>query len=224
MDIKNPTRGKMKTAVIFDMDGVISDTQKLHTAVEIKILKRFGIYMTSEEISQKYAGVSDDVMFAEIFRKHKIKPKDISKVISEKWRIMEKLPRGRIKAIPYSLDLVNSLKKSGFKLGITSASTTKFITDVLKSLGIFDKFDAIVSASEVKSGKPAPDIFLLAAKRLSIKPSEAIVIEDGKSGMIGAIRAGMKCIGLVNDLKKKYPASKLVTTLKQISINDLYHI
>lgn len=212
----------MKNAVIFDMDGVISDTQKLHAKVEVEILKRFGIYMATEEISKKYAGVSDDVMFAEIFRKHKVKLKDISAVISEKWKVMEKLPQRKIKAIPHSIGLVNSFKRNGFKLAIASASTTKFIIYVLKSLNILDKFDVIVSASEVKLGKPAPDIFLLVAKRLSVKTSDVIVIEDGRSGMIGARLAGMKCIGLVEDLKEDYPATRLVTTLSQISIEDMH--
>jgi beta-phosphoglucomutase-like phosphatase (HAD superfamily) len=84
-------------------------------------------------------------------------------------------------------------------------------------LGIRDYFDAIASAAEVANGKPAPDVFLKAAELLSVEPEHCIVIEDGRSGMIGAHRAGMKCIGLVpNKEYTEWPADLLVTSLSEI--------
>lgn len=92
----------------------------------------------------------------------------------------------------------------------------EFVRLVLYKLGLADKFNQIVSADEVEHGKPAPDIFLLAAKRLNKSAEECIVIEDGISGMEAAKAAGMKCIGLVEDLDKKYPTNILVTELGEV--------
>ena len=210
----------MKKAVIFDMDGVISDTQKYHTRAEMKILRRFGIYMKSKEIVERYSGVSDEYMFADIFDRHKITV-DVSIAVSEKWKLMEKILPKKIEAIPYVRDLIISLKEKGFKLAVASASPLKFIFYVLKALQMNEYFDVLVSSEEVRCGKPNPDIFLIAAERLQVNPQDIVVIEDGISGMIGAKRAGMPCIGLVEKMNTKYPAPILITNLNQLTIRDI---
>lgn len=211
----------MNKAVIFDMDGVISDTQKYHSEVESKLLERFHIQISPRELANKYAGVSDEEMFTEIFNKHGTAIKNLPAILAKKWELMRKISKKNIKAIPYALDLVISLKNKGFKLAVTSASRKTYILYILKILGIADKFDVIVSAEEVKRGKPAPDIFLLAVKRLAIRANEVIVIEDGLSGMLGAMKAKIKCIGLVSNKNGHYPATKIVTSLKQLETINL---
>lgn len=210
-----------KKAVIFDMDGVISDTQKYHAQVESQLLRGVGINMAPEEITRQYAGVSDEKMFSEIFSQHNVKNNNIHQLILEKWGLMEKMSAGKLKPIPYAIELINRLKQNRFKLAIASASTKDFIKYVLRALNIKDQFEIIVSAQEVKHGKPAPDIFLLAIRRLSVNVDEVVVIEDGKSGMIGAHKAGIKCIGLVQDIIEDYPADILVTSLGQVSIESI---
>lgn len=207
----------MKKAVIFDMDGVVSDTQKFHAVVESKILAKYGIFMEPEEITAKYAGVSDKNQFEEIFKKNNIKGENIDKIIFQKWNLMKKIAAGNITAIPYAIELIELLNQKGFKLAIVSASTLAFISYIIDQLKINKYFSVIVSAQEVKNGKPSPDIFLLAAKRLKIDPKNCVVIEDGKSGMIGAKRAGMKSVGFVKDLKDKWPADIVVNALRDLS-------
>lgn len=214
----------MQRAVIFDMDGVISDTQRFHASVESKILKEHGVTMTPREITAKYAGVTDKNMFEEIFKNHQIYYPNIEKIIFRKWDVMGKIVIGKIKAIPHVIKLIKSLNQSGFKLAIASASKLSFISTVINELKIQDYFDTIVSAQEVQNGKPAPDIFLLAAKRLQIEPKYCLVIEDGKSGMIGAKSAGMKAIGLVKDLQKDWPADIVTTSLRNVSIIKIEEI
>ncbi len=105
-----------------------------------------------------------------------------------------------------------------------NAATKKFINEVVKELDLKKHFDVLVSAQEVENGKPAPDIFLLAASRLGVLPEEAIVIEDGKSGMIGAAAAKMKSIGLVADVTGDYPATLLVSSLEHISVDTIHEL
>ena len=213
-----------KKAVIFDMDGVISDTQKLHAEVESALLKEYGIVMTPDAITRQYAGVSDEIMFAALFEKHNVRTDLVVDVVRAKWKRMHHSKQGRIKAIPHAVPLIQKLKRDGYKLAVASASPKMFIKEILDSFGIAMYFDAIVSSKEVAEGKPAPDIFLLAAVRLGVASYEAIVIEDGKNGMLGAQAAGMACIGLVPDVGADYPATVLVSSLSEISsdmINNL---
>lgn len=209
----------MIKAVIFDMDGVVSDTQKFHAEVESRLLKEFDIHLSPREITKQYAGVADEAMFEELFKKYNVKVNSIKEIVDKKWDLMRVVASGKITAIPHVISLIKTLKKNEFKLAIASASTKIFIKEVLDALGIESYFDAIVSAQEVEHGKPAPDIFLLAVKKLGVKPEEAIVIEDGVSGMIGAKKAGMKSIGLIADLTKEYPATRVVPSLHRITID-----
>jgi len=213
-----------KQAVIFDMDGVISDTQKFHSEVEALLLKNLGITMTPETISQTYAGVTDERMFSELFAKHGVPVATVKDVVSKKWDLIHELARGKITAVPFVIPLIRTLKKSGFKLAIASASTATFINEVVAALDIGKYFDAIVSAQEVQHGKPAPDIFLLAAQRLDVEPQAIVVIEDGKSGMVGATAAQMKSIGLVVDTSDDYPATKLVSSLSEIGVDMIHQL
>ena len=152
---------KRKKAVIFDMDGVVSDTQKFHAEVESLLLKDFDINMTPEAITKQYAGVSDEEMFAKIFGKNRLKVDSIADIVFKKWDLMKQVASGRITAIPHAITLIQNLKKAGFKLAIASASTKIFINEVIAALNIAEYFDTYVSTQEVKHGKPAPDIFLL---------------------------------------------------------------
>ena len=215
---------KRKKAVIFDMDGVVSDTQKFHAEVESLLLKDFDINMTPEAITKQYAGVSDEEMFAKIFGKNRLKVDSIADIVFKKWDLMKQVASGRITAIPHAITLIQNLKKAGFKLAIASASTKIFINEVIAALNIAEYFDTYVSTQEVKHGKPAPDIFLLAAKRLGIQPEESIVIEDGRSGMIAATAANIKSIGLVSDSTADYPATILVSSLKDVTIELIHEL
>lgn len=214
----------IQKAVIFDMDGVLSDTQRFHVTAESKILKEYGINMTPNEITARFAGISDEKMFEEIFNENQIKGVKIEEIIFQKWNIMKQIVLGKIIPIPYAIELVKKLNQTGFKLAIASASTHSFISTVIEELKIKNYFDIIVSAQDVLNGKPSPDIFLLAAKRLHVIPKNCVVIEDGKSGMIGAKSAGMKAIGLVKDLQKDWPADIVVTTLYNVSVRKIEEI
>jgi len=211
----------MIKAIIFDMDGVISDTQKLHSKVEAEILNRYGIDITPNEITKKYSGVKTSDFFHDLLKDKYV---DVNLLLEEKWKKMINLARENVPEIDGSTNLINLLKEDGFSLAVASASRMEFIKLVLFKLKLEDKFEQVVSADEVKNGKPAPDIFLLAAKKLNKKPEECLVIEDGISGMEGARNAKMKCIGLVQNLNEEYPADILVTDLKQISLEKIYGI
>lgn len=200
-------------AVIFDMDGVISDTQDMHAAVEEQMLKESGIYVSAGELTKRFAGVTNKEMFEKIFSEHG-KEADIDGLVREKRERVFNAVKGNVKEISGTKDFIEFLLENGFVLAVASASRHKFIDLVLSELNLKDRFQAIVSSEDVRRGKPAPDIFLLAAEKLSVDPRECIVVEDGISGMIAAKSAGMKCIGLVKEIGGKYPADVIVRDLR----------
>lgn len=217
---------EMIKAVIFDMDGVISDTQTLQSKVEEEILKEFRIKLSAEEITRKYGGFSDKEFFEKIFSEYGIEV-NISKVIQRKWKQVMNLLNGYVTPMPGAKELINELKKHNIKLAVASSSPRKFVELVLSSLGIKDKFDVIISSEDVDDkSKPDPSIFLKTAKILNVAPDDCVVIEDSLNGMLAAKRAGMKCIGLIKsnnceNSHKKYPADILVTSLETLSAENL---
>ena len=213
--------GKIK-AVIFDMDGVISDTQQLNSELEASCLKEHDIEISAEELARKYAGIPERDCAEMIFKEYR-KEVDLDKFVEDKLAKMTEYSRGGVSAVEGALELIRKLKESNFKLAVASSSKPEFINLVLAELKIRDKFDILTSGEEVKLGKPNPDLFLLTARKLGLSPSECVVIEDAKNGVIAAKKAGMKCIWLTNQgslEESEYPADITVESLKKLQLKD----
>lgn len=213
----------MIKGIIFDMDGVISDTQKLHSRLESKLLNRYGIKITPLEITTKYSGVKTKDFFEELLKKQ-TKKYDLDLLMKEKWTQMEMFARKNVDAIDGSIGLIKQLYSTKFPLTVASASNLNYVKTVLKTLRVIDYFSYIVGGNMVTKGKPNPESFLLAASKIKIPPENCLVIEDGISGMQAAITGGMKCIGLVKDKNKIYPTKNLVLSLSEITPDYINNI
>ncbi|MDD3155920.1 MAG: HAD family phosphatase [Candidatus Pacebacteria bacterium] len=206
----------MIEAVIFDMDGVISDTQKIHSEVESEIFSRYDVKITPEEISDKYAGVRTREVFTKILSSKGV-DFDVEELMQEK--TSKAIAKFKISVDPVDgiYDLLDLLDKLNIKKAVASASFSELINIILNQLNVVDRFDALVGADMVSNGKPDPEIFLLAAKKINVNPEKCLVIEDGLSGMIGASKANMKCIGLVRKVDfDKYPTKNQILSLSDI--------
>ncbi len=210
----------MIKAIIFDMDGVISDTEVLQETVEASFLEKEGIFLTPEQISKRFAGCTSEEMFETLFKEYEIPSSEIPHVLKDKWMKTFQVARKNLRPIPGSIELIEKCRQSGLKLGVASSSTAAFVNFVLTHLQVRKNFEQVVSADEVIHGKPSPDIFLLCAKKLGVKPFECVVIEDAVNGMLAAKKAGMNCIGLVKH-GGKYPADLTVTSLKQLNVEKI---
>jgi len=202
------------------MDGVISDTQKLHSTVESELLSRYGIKITPLEITVKYSGVRTKDFFDDLLKEQNQKY-DLDLIMKEKWSQMEKLAAKSVEAISGSIELIHKLKNAGYLLAVASASNLNYVQTVLNTLKVINHFSYIVSGDMVKYGKPHPESFLLASAKIKISPENCLVIEDGVSGMQAAITGGMKCIGLVDNHNKSYPTKNLVNSLSEITLDYL---
>jgi len=188
----------MIKAVIFDMDGVIIDSEPIYLRVEMELFNKLGLTITEKD-HDAFVGTTTRNMWEVLKNKF-----DISQSVDELVELERKSYDERLVSqkdlAPISgiIELIQSLNKIGMKLAIASSSLRSQIEIVVDLFKIRSYFLQLVSGDEVSKGKPEPDIFLLAAERLNAKPQECLVIEDSRNGVEAAKKAGMKCIGFQN--------------------------
>lgn len=210
----------MIKAAIFDLDGTISDTQKLHAMVESEILARYGVVMSPEEITLKYAGMSTRKVFDDLLKDTGLSY-DCDEIMNEKRSRMLEIAEKSVDPIDGSIELIKKLHSEGFKLAVASASHVNYVEKVVKSLGVHHLFDFLVGGDMVTNGKPDPESFLLASSVIGIDPEHCVVFEDGISGMIAADKAGMKCIGIITGEASVYPTENIVKSWREVDIEYL---
>jgi beta-phosphoglucomutase family hydrolase len=187
----------MLKAVIFDMDGVLIDSEPFHLMVNKRIFEKLGINVSEEEY-QNFIGTTHEYMWSKLKEKYRLPQKVAELVNMQLSGNIEFIKNENIGAIKGVIDLLSLIKEENIKIGIASSSPEEVIELVINKLGISDYFSAIVSGEGLKKGKPAPDIFLKTARFLDTEPSNCVVIEDSEKGVNAAKAAGMKCIGFRN--------------------------
>jgi len=180
-------------AVIFDMDGVIVDSEPQYQRVEMEIVKRFDDSVTPNHF-REYTGIDSVTMWARIRERFDL-PQTAEELCREEERLMRQYYQsGELKVIEPTVSLIRSAHEQGFRTGIASASGKDNIAAVLRRLDIGDYVDAAVSGSEVPRHKPHSDIYLHTAHLLGVMPEECVVIEDSLAGVAAARAAGMRVI------------------------------
>ena len=186
----------MIKAVIFDMDGVIVNSEPAHVEAEKQVLLKYGVKITAEEL-RDYTGTTAEFEFNDLIRKYKLNT-TAETLFNEKEKILFKLLEEKTEPTKGVIDLIKNLKRQGLKLGIATSGHRKLAHYYLNKLGLESFFDTVVCAEDITRSKPDPEIFLRAAQRLGMKPFECIVIEDARLGVEAARKAGMKSIGYSN--------------------------
>lgn len=213
-------------AIIFDMDGVLIDSQPMHYLGDQQTLAAHGVHVPVEEMTA-YAGTTNQLRF-ELFKERYHLEADTADLIRQREETMIRLVR-ESDAVPTagSVDLLKSIKAAGLKTAVASSSSYQFIYAVLEKLGIVSYFDLIFSGEDVKNGKPAPDVFLETCDKLDEKPETCVVIEDSANGVLAAVRAGMTCLGYQNPTSGEQDLSKadaVVDDFRTIDADFLIHL
>lgn len=187
----------MKPLVIFDMDGVLVDSEPVHLRLEREIFARLSLPVSEDE-HHSYVGMSPRSMWAAIKARHGLQQEVETLAAAEaaiKVREIARLPPPAIDGVP---QLLRTLRENGYELAIASSSPHALIEALTAKLGLRQYFSQTLSGEEVANGKPHPDLFLKAAETCARIPAQCLVIEDSSNGIRAALAAGMKCIGYLN--------------------------
>ena len=193
-------------AVIFDMDGVIVDSEPLHEAAFHDVLEELGYGRDLARLGLNFAdyvGRSDFVLWQDFVTRHQPATTMADLVAFKRQRVVDMI-RHQAPLFAGLVELVEALAVRGL-LAVASGSERAVIDAVLAIDDLRRHFGVIVSASEVAQGKPAPDIFLLAAERMGVAAADCVVIEDSKPGVAAGLAAGMQVIAITNT----HPADEL---------------
>lgn len=197
----------MLKAVIFDMDGVLVDSEPQHARAAVLALKNLGFDVTVDYCYQ-FIGSTTIHMLETMKKDYNITVSPDSMLAVYRESLHKLIKSEGYRPIPYTKELIIDLYNHGIKLAIASSSTANEIEAVIKSLGIRKYFTKLVSGTTVSQPKPAPDIFLKAVTELGINKEECIVIEDSFNGVCAANRADIPVIGFANEHSGKQDLSK----------------
>ncbi len=188
----------MIKAVIFDMDGILIDTEKWLNVYWQQAAKEAGFEVTREDglairsLAGKYAGPYLRGIFGESFDYEAIRER-------RKELMREHIAKYGIEKKPGVDDILSYLAEKNMKRAVATATDPERTKQYLTQIGIYDKFDKIVSATTVENGKPQPDVYLYACEQIGEKPEDCIAVEDSPNGILSAYRAGLSVV-MVPDL------------------------
>lgn len=186
-------------AVIFDFDGTIADTEwPVYEAARVAH-QHHGLTLPVEEWV-KIVGSADNPTLEDRLKGRLGRDPDPEAI--ERAKALHAEARERVPTLPGVTDVIGAVKAARRALSIASSSPMSWVERHLTRLGLITQFDSLSTRDQVDRGKPAPDLFLLAAAQLELDPADVIVIEDSKNGAIAAKAAGMTCIVVPNSITR----------------------
>lgn len=207
-------------AVFFDLDGTLIDSMWVWKEIDIEFLGKYNIELP-DDLQSSIEGMSFTET-AEYF-KNRFNFKESVEEIKAMWNEMAyDMYVNKIKVKQGVLKFLDSLKAKGIKTAITTSNSIPLVEGVLKSQNMMDKFDFILTACEVEAGKPAPDIYLEAAKRCDLSPEECLVFEDVPMGILAGKNANMKVCAVYDEFSEPHVEKK--KDLADFYINDFYDV
>lgn len=205
-------------AIIFDMDGVMIDSEYAYTSAIKALMSELG-HSVSESYIYTFVGTTHEFTWSQIKEDYQLKDDTTTYINNMLDRREEIVAKDGIISNPNIKEFILDAYQKGYRLAIASSSPKSEIFRTVKTLDVEQYFEFIVSGEEVKHSKPAPDIFLYAAKLLELAPVDCYVIEDSKNGSLAAKAAGMYCVGYRDP---QYPIQDL--TAADIVVEDFFEI
>jgi beta-phosphoglucomutase len=206
---------KTRRAVLWDMDGTLIDSEELHWISWRDTMAREGIAITHEQFLSSFGQRNDSIVPRWLGTG--ATPERIERVADAKeelYRLMVR--RDGISPLPGVEDWLRRLHDQGWLQAIASAAPRANVDAILEAMSATRFFQAIVSAEDVRRGKPDPEVYLTAASRVGASPDKCIVLEDAVAGVQGARSAGMKSIGVTRN-GTHLPADIVVTSLASLA-------
>jgi beta-phosphoglucomutase len=203
------------------MDGVIVDSSDEHRRSWQRLAAEEGVRFTDADFWATF-GRSNSAIIP-MFWGTMLSPEQIDALADQKEVYFRSLLRERITALPGALGLLQAAHEAGLKQSLASSAPMENIKLICELLGLQRWLDAVVSGDRLPYGKPAPDIFLLAAERLSLLPQRCLVIEDAPAGVEAARAAGMRCLAVTtsHQVATLAAADRVVASLEEVQVLQL---
>ena len=214
----------MINAVIFDMDGLLVDSEPIWRKVEIKCFAKVGLKLTEEDCKETMGLRIDEVVefWFTRFPWEGMSTNEMTTFIVDE---MERELRQNAVPMPGVMDVIHQLKNEGYKMAIASSSQIRLIDAVMEKLNLDTLIGVRCSAETEDFGKPHPAVFITAAHWLNTKPENCVVFEDSLHGVIAAKAAKMKCIAVPDQIDYHKPqfiiADQLLKSLKEFDLNSI---
>jgi HAD superfamily hydrolase (TIGR01509 family) len=209
-------------AVIFDMDGVLTDSEPLINAAAIAMFKEKGLAVQPADFLP-FVGTGEERYVAGVAEKYDF-PLDPPAAKRRTYEIYLDLIPSQLEAFPGVLELVNACRSAGLLVAVaSSADEIKVCANLEKIRLPIEFWDAVITGEAVQNKKPAPDIFLAVAERLGLHPQECVVVEDAINGIQAAQAAGMRCVAVAQTFppERLYEADRIRNRIEDITLSDL---
>jgi len=188
--------------VIFDMDGVLVDSEQFICRAACRMFKELGLTVQPEDFLP-FVGMGENRYIGGVAEKYKFSI-DIDIVKKRTYDIYLEIIKGTLQPLPGVHEFIRTCKSMGKKIAVASSADRRKVLGNLAEIGLkLSCFDTVITAEDVVHKKPAPDIFLLAAERIKLDPNDCLVIEDAVSGVIAAKKAGARCLALTSSFTRE---------------------
>ena len=210
--------------IIFDFDGVLIDSEPLYLKAVNVILTECGVQQLTAEQYQKWIGSTAKLTWEALTRDNNL-PEPAQHYQDRYEVVIEGVLKQELTLTPAAEELLSIVERRGIPRGVATASRRKWLTIKLEKLGLTDFFDVAVCSTDVRRTKPAPDIYLLAAERMGLDPSEAVAVEDSPAGIKAATSAGIHTIGLRTGMTTNLDISKadeIIDSLRDFDVERYF--
>jgi beta-phosphoglucomutase family hydrolase len=182
-------------AAIFDMDGVLVDSEPYHRAAWQRLFREAGVILTLAQVGERTLGRPVRESLLDLLGRS-VDPDELERLTLRKAAFYEEASRGTVREVRGVVEFVRSLADLGVRCALASSAMPVRVEPILEALRLNDQFQVRVTAHDVRWGKPDPEVFLTAAARLGIEPGACVVFEDAPVGVVAARRAGMTVVGV----------------------------
>ena len=182
-------------AAVFDMDGTLVDNMAWHARAWVETCRRLGLEIPSERFEREFAGKKNEEIFPLLLGRA-LEPEELTRLADEKESLYRSLYAPHLALLGGARELLERLKAAGVRLAVATAAPPANRTLVLDGLGLRSCFERIIGAEDAPRGKPAPDMYLAAARALGVDPASCVAFEDAVNGVLSARAAGMLAAGV----------------------------
>lgn len=197
-------------AVVFDLDGLLVNTEDLYQHVGTEILRRRG-HSFEGDLLDAMMGRPQKVAIQTMIDWHRL-PDTIETLAAETKEIFQGLLDARLAPMPGAVSLVEDLVRRGLPRGVATSSGPDFAHDVLGRVGLLDRFGFVLTSADVTHGKPHPEIYETAARRLGVAPDRMLVLEDSATGCAAAVAAGAVAVAVPggHSRRHEFPGARFI--------------